>query len=103
MKMLMIVIDEAKREELEVFLNRCGVEGYTEISHAAGMGASGPRLGSRAFPKTSAVVFTVLDQKALDRLQAGVDEFCATCGEQLKMFAWDVNENLGVASDATAL
>ena len=92
MKMVMIVIDEAKREELEVFLNRTGARGYTEISHAAGTGASGPRLGSRAFPRTSAVVFTVLDDQALTALRSGVDEFCATCGEQLKMFAWDVEE-----------
>lgn len=92
MKMVMIVIDETKREELEVFLNRAGAQGYTEISHAAGVGATGPRLGSRAFPKTSAVVFTVLDEKALSALRAGVDEFCATCGEKLKMYAWDVEK-----------
>jgi hypothetical protein len=89
MKMLMIIIDESKKEELEVFLNRSGVHGYTELSHAAGMGASGPRLGSRAFPKTSAVVFSVLDEPALERLAAGVDEFCSTCGEKLKMVVWD--------------
>ncbi len=92
MKMLMIIIDEAKKEELEVFLNRSGVQGYTEISHAAGMGSSGPRLGSRAFPRTSAVVFTVLDQGALERLVAGVDEFCAACGEKLRMVSWDVEQ-----------
>ena len=90
MKMLMIIVDETKKEELEVFLNRSGVQGYTELSHAAGMGESGPRLGSRAFPKTSAVVFSVLDEAALERLMAGVDEFCATCGEKLRMIAWDV-------------
>jgi len=89
MKMLMIIIDESKREELEVFLNRSGVHGYTELSHAAGMGESGPRLGSRAFPRTSAVVFSVLDEPALERLTTSIDEFCATCGEKLKMVAWD--------------
>ena len=89
MKMLMIIIDEAKKEELEVFLERSGVTGYTELSHAAGMGRSGPRLGSRAFPRTSAVVFSVLDEEALDRLVAGVDQFCSTCGEKLRMCAWD--------------
>ena len=92
MKMLMIVIDQSKREELEVFLNHSGVEGYTEVSHAAGIGSSGPRLGSRAFPRTSAVVFTVLDQDSLDRLRSGVEQFCASCGEQLKMFQWEVEE-----------
>lgn len=90
MKMLMIVVDDAKKEELGVFLNRSGVHGYTELSHAAGMGESGPRLGSRAFPRTSAVVFSVLDEAALERLMAGVDQFCASCGEKLRMVAWDV-------------
>jgi hypothetical protein len=89
MKMLMIIIDESKKEELQIFLNRSGVQGYTELSHAAGKGESGLRLGSRAFPKTSAVVFSVLDEPALERLVAGVDRFCATCGEKLRMISWE--------------
>ena len=60
MKLLMLIVDEEKKEELEVFLNRAGVLGYTEIPHAVGVGSTGPRLGSRAFPKTSAVIFTVI-------------------------------------------
>ncbi len=31
MKLLMLIVDEARKEELEVFLNRAGVLGYTEI------------------------------------------------------------------------
>ena len=89
MKMVMMIIDERKREELEVFLGRSGVEGYTEISSAVGAGTTEPRLGSSAFPRTSSVVFSVLDDTALERLKAGVQEFCANCGENLKMFAWD--------------
>jgi hypothetical protein len=91
MKMLMIIIDQSKREELEVFLNRSGVVGYTEISQAAGMGLTGPRLGSSAFPKSSAVIFTILDGEALQSLQKGVDSFCKTCGEELRMISWDVD------------
>ena len=91
MKMLMIIIDQSKREELEVFLNRSGVIGYTEISPTAGMGLTGPRLGSSAFPKSSAVVFTVLNEDALEGLLEGVDRFCATCGEELRMISWDVD------------
>ncbi|TNF74074.1 MAG: hypothetical protein EP299_07515 [Acidobacteria bacterium] len=90
MKMLMIIVDESKREELEIFLNRSGVVGYTEISQAAGLGSSGPRLGSSAFPKTSAVVFSMMDEDSVRRLMEGVDEFCSTCGEQLRMVSWDV-------------
>lgn len=88
MKMILIVIDEAKKEELEVFLNRSGVVGYTELDRARGSGATGPRLGSAAFPRTSAVFFTFLEDDALDRLRSGVEEFCDACGERLKMFAW---------------
>ena len=89
MKMLMLIVDESKKEELEVFLERAGVGGYTEVTHAAGMGTTGPRLGSSAFPKTSAMVFTLLSEEALAKLQEGVDQFCATCGEELRMIAWD--------------
>lgn len=91
MKMLMIIVDESKREELEVFLNRSGVDGYTEMSHAAGMGSSGLRLGSSAFPKTSAVVFSMLSERALEELMQGVDRFCANCGDELRMVAWDAD------------
>ena len=92
MKMVMMIIDDKKREELEVFLGRAGVTGYTELSGAAGKGASGLRLGSRAFPLTSSVVFSMLEQGALDQLIRDADEFCSTCGEQLHMFAWDVEQ-----------
>ncbi len=89
MKILMLIVDDSKKEELEVFLDRSGLEGYTEITHAAGTGSTEPRLGSSAFPKTSAVIFTIVDEDELDRLRAGVDRFCAECGEELRMVAWD--------------
>lgn len=90
MKMLMIIVDESKKEELEVFLSHSGVDGYTEVSHAAGMGSTGPRLGSRAFPKTSALLFSMLSEEAVAKLVLGVDEFCATCGEKLRIVSWDI-------------
>lgn len=91
MKMVMIIVDESRKEELEVFLDRSGVQGYTEVSHAAGLGSTGLRLGSSAFPRTSAVVFSMLTEESLARLNAGVDQFCASCGEELRMVAWDVD------------
>ena len=93
-KLLMLIIDEDKKEELEVLLNRAGVVGYTEIPRTIGVGTSGPRLGSRAFPKTSAVIFTVAAQDAQERLVADIKEYCKECGEKLKIFVWDVEEVL---------
>lgn len=92
MKLLMIVIDERKKEELEVFLSRAGVVGFTEIPRTLGVGATGPRLGSRAFPKTSAVIFSILAPAALEEVRRGIAELCGECGEELKMVAWDVEE-----------
>lgn len=92
MKLLMIIVDESKKEELEVLLNRVGVVGYTEIPRVVGVGTTGPRLGSRAFPKTSALIFTVLSENTLETLLATLRDFCNECGEKLKLVSWDVNE-----------
>jgi len=94
MKLLMLIVDEGRKEELEVFLNRSGVVGYTEIPHAIGVGSSGPRLGSRAFPKTSAVIFTVIRAEALDALTRDIRAYCEDCGEKLKMVTWGVEQVL---------
>lgn len=90
MKLLMLIVDESRKEELEVFLNRAGVVGYTEIPHAFGVGTTGPRLGSRAFPKTSAVIFTVVEAAAVDTLVHDLKVHCEDCGEKLKAIVWGV-------------
>jgi len=94
MKLLMLIVDGEKKEELEVFLNRAGVLGFTEIPNATGFGETGPRLGSRAFPKTSAIIFTVIAADALDRLVADLKTYCAECSERLKVLVWGVEDVL---------
>ena len=94
MKLLMLIVDEEKKEQLEVLLNRVGVIGYTELPRATGVGTTGPRLGSRAFPRTSAVIFTVLAEEALDQVVSEIKGFCRDCGERLKMVVWGVEEVL---------
>ena len=92
--MLMIVVDDGKKEELEVLLRRSGVAGWTEISGATGMGTTGPRLGSAAFPKTSAVLFTVVEDERARSLTADLKTYCAECGERLRITSWAVEELL---------
>lgn len=94
MKLLMIILDEEHKEELEVFLDRSGIVGYTEVAPVRGTGRSGPRLGSGAFPKTSALVFTLLTDDALAAVKDGLDDFCAGCGEKPRMIAWGAEEVL---------
>jgi hypothetical protein len=94
--MVMIVVDQARREQLEIALESAGVRGYTELSPATGAGATGLKLGSRAFPRTSAVVFSLVDEGGLAPLRARLRDFCADCGERLRLVAWDA-EDLGIA------
>ena len=92
MKLLMIIVDGDKKEEVEVLLGRAGVSGYTELPNAVGKGTTGLKLGSRAFPKTSAVILTIVDDEALAELTKQVKAFCADCGERLKIVVWGVQE-----------
>jgi hypothetical protein len=93
-KMLMLVVDGEKKEQLEVLLSRAGVDGYTEIPGAFGMGRTGLKLGSGAFPKTSAVIFSIVPDGVIAELTATIRAYCADCGERLKMVAWEVEEVL---------
>lgn len=94
MKLLMIIVDETHKEEVETFLRRSGVPGFTEIPHLLGSGATGPRLGSSAFPKTSALILSILEDGMIPRLRDSIREFCASCGEQAKMVVLGVEEVL---------
>ena len=94
MRMLMIVVDDGKKEELEVLLRRSGVSGWTEIAGASGMGTTGPRLGSAAFPKTSAILFTIVEDEKARSLAAEIRSYCSGCEERLRMTSWAVEELL---------
>ncbi len=92
MKLLMIIVDSACREELEVLLRRHGVEGYTEIPGAHGIGGTGIRMGSGAHPKTSSLFFTVLPGEDVQQLRDDICAYCDACGKHMKMFVWGVEE-----------
>ncbi len=92
MKLLMILVDEERKEELEVALRHAGVTGYSEIPKVTGLGTTGPRLGSGAFPKTSAAIFTVVEDAAVAPLAALLKERCKECGERFKVITWGVEE-----------
>lgn len=92
MKLLMIIVDSHCREELEVLLRRKQIEGYTEIPNAHGVGASGVRMGSSAFPDTSSIFFTVLPPEEVGPLKDEICAYCEACGKNMKLFVWGVEE-----------
>lgn len=92
MKLLMIVVDSKCREELEVLFKKVGVAGYTEIPEVHGVGESGIRMGSGAFPKTSSLFFTIVAPEKVNELKEAVNRFCGAFDRHMKMVQWGVEE-----------
>jgi len=89
MKLLMIVVDDACKDEVEVILSRAGVRGFTEIPKAVGIGTTGPRLGSAAFPRTSALILTLLEDEEVPRIRDVIRSECPAAG-RAHLVAWNV-------------
>lgn len=62
MKMLMIVYSGANPERVGILLDHNRVSGYTEFRNAHGVGDTGRREGSRAWPGDSTLFVTVLPE-----------------------------------------
>ena len=61
MKLLMIMVDSNHQDEVEKILDAHDVPGYTELPNVLGKGVSGLKLGSRAFPGSNTLYFTVIE------------------------------------------
>jgi hypothetical protein len=59
-KMMVLVYTGATPGRITDLLDRFPVEGYTELAGARGAGRTGRRLGTRAWPGESTVVFTAV-------------------------------------------
>lgn len=94
MKMLMAIIDNRRKEELETLLRHQGVDGFTEIPEVHGFGSTGARMASAAFPGSSAIIYAVIDDETCCRIIDTIKEFCAECAEHIKLLHWDVTEEM---------
>jgi len=90
--MMMVIVDSSAREQLEVLLRKAGAPGFTEMSPATGWGETGPHLGSRAFPKTSTVLLTVLEPDAEERVRVALAGFEEGKAQRLRAYAWSIEE-----------
>jgi len=94
MKLLMIIVESNYKVELEVLLNRHDIVGYTEIPQVFGSGQTGTRMGSRAFPKTSSIIFTVVPEDVLEKLMDDIKVYCEACMKNMKMIVWGVEQTI---------
>ena len=76
MKLLMIILDETVRDEVEAVLEKSGASGYTEIPMVLGEGLTGKRLSSRLHPGANSIVLSIVDDELLDAVRAAL---LATC------------------------
>ena len=90
MQMLMLIVKSEHKERVETALSEHRVIGYTEIPTVYGLGSTGPRLGSRAFPETSSIILTACEKEKVDDLIAAIDESCAECRAAMRMIIWDI-------------
>jgi hypothetical protein len=89
--MLMIIVESTHKEKLEAALSEQHVLGYTEIPTVYGAGQSGMRLGSRAFPETSSIIFTIVEKEKVDSLLDRIDSTCSDCRKAMRMIVWNVD------------
>jgi hypothetical protein len=122
MQMLMIIVESEAKEKVEAVLaSRDGARGhaqggaqggaprlakgdaheaphrwigYTEIPGVHGSGRTGPRLGSRAFPETSSILFAVVESEAVEGLVEGVRAAAGPRDGSVLMILWGVDRML---------
>jgi len=94
MKLLMIMVDSNHQHDVEKILDAHEVPGYTELPDVLGKGVSGLKLGSRAFPGSNTLYFTVIERDTCKTLCTELQALDANCGpeEGLTAFILDAEK-----------
>jgi len=93
--MLMILCSEERVDELlEVLDAHPEVTGFTELRDLQGSGTTGRHMGTRAFPGSVSMIFTVGEEAAMRTLAADLGEFAKGCraGSGLRVFAMKASQ-----------
>jgi hypothetical protein len=96
MKLVMVFVDAAHAADVGRVLEAEPLPGYSEFTSVLGKGATGRKLGTRAFPGSSTLFVTVVPTKECRTL---VDRLARTRearfpNEGLKVYAFDAEELL---------
>ncbi len=68
MRVLTILCDTSRGQEIIGLLESHGVNGYTQIPMVFGSGVTGKRMESRAWPGSGCMVFAIVEQAKVDEL-----------------------------------
>jgi hypothetical protein len=78
MKLLLIIYSGPNPQLVPELLDRHDAGGYTELPPAHGAGTTGRRLGTRAWPGNASIVFSIVPDHEVDRLQASLRQEAAS-------------------------
>ncbi len=90
MEMLVVFAKAELREEIELVLTKQGVQGFTEIADAHGLGASGIRMGSAVHPRTSVILMSVVETTLRLRIVEILKEYTKECNCHISCVYWPV-------------
>ncbi len=73
MKRVEIVFEESLENRIEVLLSTLAIEHYTRFDGLTGVGDSGRRLNTAVGPGTNSLVFVVVEDDKVDKLQRALN------------------------------
>jgi len=94
MKMAMMIVDAGHADDVKKMLLDCDVPGYSEIPNVLGMGTTGRKMGSRAFPGSSTLFMLALEEHCVHMLSDKLAQLRHAEGsdEGIKAFTFDIQE-----------
>jgi hypothetical protein len=94
MKLLLILVDSNHQEDVERILESHNVPGFTEVPNVFGKGETGRKEGTRAFPGSSTLYFTAIEDGACETICGSLKELRDRAGreEGLKAYILDTME-----------
>ena len=91
MRLLLIVVDSNHKDDVEEILDAQAIQGYSEVPTVLGKGATGRKMGSRAFPGSSTLYFTAINPDQCESLCGAFKALRDEAGreEGLRVFSLD--------------
>ena len=77
MNLLLVMVPSECLEDIQEIVRGHDVKAYTELPNLPGAGASGGRLGTRAFPGTSSILMTVVRPDQTTKIRAALEAYAA--------------------------
>jgi len=91
-KMVVVVCPESRLDAVQKLLDEHHLQGYTELTGLRGAGVTGKRLGTRAWPGSSCMIFAAVEAAKADELVGALETLCRACtpGEGMRVFVLPV-------------